>query len=64
MCARGALRSRLLGGGAGVGGVQARTAFRHLRVQLGRTLEVDAVEHLGGVGVQDINTESLLQGRK
>lgn len=52
VCARGALRSRLLGGVAGVGGVQAWTAFFHLRVQLGRTLEVDAVEHLGEGGVK------------
>lgn len=53
VCARRALRSRLLGGVAGVGGVQARTAFCHLRVQLCRTLEVDAVEHLsGGGGIQ------------
>lgn len=48
--ARGALRSRLLGGVAWVGGVQARTAFCHLRFQLGRTLKVDAVEHLDGAG--------------
>lgn len=46
MCARGALRSRLLGGVHGFGGVQTRAAFSNFYVQLGRTLEVDAVEHL------------------
>lgn len=46
VCAWRSLGSRLLGGGPRIRGVQARAAFINLCVQLGRTLEVNTVEHL------------------
>lgn len=58
MCARRPLRSRLLGGVPGIGGVRPGAALVDLCVQLGRTLEVNAVEDLkrGESDTEHLNT--------